>query len=174
MYALATRITFICPMRFNAFPMDIQVRMILNIYSFTLRVFQICKFKVGSFNYPMSKMTFLAEVMYWEYRPIGWKPGHLYLYLWIQSVFLVCYVLCLSFRTDQLCFDEHFHLLSSNKTRQSFILNPNPSLVCTWGHQHQVNPRLQDYVQRPWRHWHPLYGDRDELQCNGIWAGLDP
>ena len=25
MYALATRITFICPMRFNAFPMDIQV-----------------------------------------------------------------------------------------------------------------------------------------------------
>jgi len=45
MYALATRITFICPMRFNAFPMDIQV----------------CKFKVGSFNYPMSKMTFLAE-----------------------------------------------------------------------------------------------------------------
>ena len=26
MYALATRITFICPMRFNAFPMDIQVK----------------------------------------------------------------------------------------------------------------------------------------------------
>ena len=25
MYALATRITFICPMKFNAFPMDIQV-----------------------------------------------------------------------------------------------------------------------------------------------------
>ena len=24
-YALATRITFICPMKFNAFPMDIQV-----------------------------------------------------------------------------------------------------------------------------------------------------
>ncbi len=31
MYALATRITFICPMKFNAFPMDIQV----------------CKFQVG-------------------------------------------------------------------------------------------------------------------------------
>ncbi len=31
MYALATRITFICPMKFNAFPMDIQ----------------ICKFQVG-------------------------------------------------------------------------------------------------------------------------------
>jgi len=45
MYALATRITFICPMRFNAFPMDIQ----------------ICKFKVGSFNYPMNKITFDAE-----------------------------------------------------------------------------------------------------------------
>ena len=25
MYALATRITFICPMKFNAFPMDVQV-----------------------------------------------------------------------------------------------------------------------------------------------------
>ena len=24
--------------------------------------FQICKFKVGSFNYPMSKITFLSEV----------------------------------------------------------------------------------------------------------------
>jgi hypothetical protein len=24
MYALATRITFICPMKFNAFPMDVQ------------------------------------------------------------------------------------------------------------------------------------------------------
>jgi len=45
MYALATRITFICPMRFNAFPMDIQV----------------CKFQVGSFNYDMSKMTFRNE-----------------------------------------------------------------------------------------------------------------
>ncbi|XP_023335266.1 glycine receptor subunit alpha-3 [Eurytemora carolleeae] len=45
MYALATRITFICPMRFNAFPMDIQV----------------CKFQVGSFNYDMSKMAFQNE-----------------------------------------------------------------------------------------------------------------
>ncbi len=25
MYALATRITFICPMKFNAFPMDVQI-----------------------------------------------------------------------------------------------------------------------------------------------------
>ena len=129
MYAFATQITFICPMRFIALPMDIQMQMILNIYSFTLRVFQICKFKVGSFNFPMSKMTFLAEVMYWEYRPISWKPGHLYLYLWIHSVFLVRSVLRLSFRTDILCFDDHLRLLSSNKTRQSFILNPNPSLI---------------------------------------------
>jgi len=45
MYALATRITFICPMRFNSFPMDIQV----------------CKFQVGSFNYDMSKMSFRNE-----------------------------------------------------------------------------------------------------------------
>ena len=64
MYALATQISFICPMWFNAFPMDIQVQMIFNNYLFTLRVFQICKFKVGSFNYPMSKITILTEVMY--------------------------------------------------------------------------------------------------------------
>lgn len=44
-YALATRITFICPMKFNAFPMDIQR----------------CKFQVGSFNYDMSKMVFENE-----------------------------------------------------------------------------------------------------------------
>lgn len=45
MYALATRITFICPMKFNAFPMDIQR----------------CRFQVGSFNYDMSKMVFVNE-----------------------------------------------------------------------------------------------------------------
>jgi len=44
-YALATRITFICPMKFNAFPMDIQR----------------CKFQVGSFNYDMTKMVFENE-----------------------------------------------------------------------------------------------------------------
>ena len=79
MYALATRITFICPMRFNAFPMDIQVwyysllvekrikvlkcpRCRKKLYKYF--VLQVCKFKVGSFNYPMSKMTFLAEVIH--------------------------------------------------------------------------------------------------------------
>ena len=45
MYAVATRITFICPMTFNAFPLDVQ----------------ICRFQVGSFNYDTSKMIFLDE-----------------------------------------------------------------------------------------------------------------
>ena len=45
MYAVATRITFICPMTFNAFPLDVQV----------------CRFQVGSFNYDTSKMIFLDE-----------------------------------------------------------------------------------------------------------------
>jgi hypothetical protein len=39
MYAVATRITFICPMTFNSFPLDVQV----------------CRFKVGSFNYDINK-----------------------------------------------------------------------------------------------------------------------
>ena len=34
MYALATRITFICPMRFNAFPMDIQVSLSNSLHLF--------------------------------------------------------------------------------------------------------------------------------------------
>ena len=65
MYALATRITFICPMRFNAFPMDIQVQIkciVSQIKIKNVNIFQICKFKVGSFNYPMNKITFDAEV----------------------------------------------------------------------------------------------------------------
>ena len=45
MYAVATRITFICPMTFNSFPLDVQV----------------CRFQVGSFNYDTSKMVFLDE-----------------------------------------------------------------------------------------------------------------
>ena len=45
MYAVATRITFICPMTFNSFPLDVQV----------------CRFQVGSFNYDTSKMIFLDE-----------------------------------------------------------------------------------------------------------------
>jgi len=42
MYAVATRITFICPMTFNSFPLDVQV----------------CLFQVGSFNYDNTKMVF--------------------------------------------------------------------------------------------------------------------
>jgi len=45
MYAVATRITFICPMTFNSFPLDVQ----------------ICLFQVGSFNYDNSKMVFVDE-----------------------------------------------------------------------------------------------------------------
>jgi len=47
MYALASKITFICQMDFNAFPVDIQV----------------CKFRVGSFNYPMNKIIFENELV---------------------------------------------------------------------------------------------------------------
>jgi len=47
MYAMASKITFICQMDFNAFPVDIQV----------------CKFRVGSFNYPMSKIEFENAVV---------------------------------------------------------------------------------------------------------------
>jgi len=45
MYAVATRITFICPMTFNSFPLDVQV----------------CLFQVGSFNYDNQKMVFTDE-----------------------------------------------------------------------------------------------------------------
>ena len=45
MYAVATRITFICPMTFSDFPLDIQ----------------ICRFQVGSFNYDTEKMIFKDE-----------------------------------------------------------------------------------------------------------------
>ena len=45
MHALASRITFICPMSFNSFPMDVQV----------------CVFQVGSFNYATNKLVFRDE-----------------------------------------------------------------------------------------------------------------
>ena len=47
LYALATRIIFFCPMKFNSFPMDIQ----------------ICKFQVGSFNYDNTKLIFTNEMI---------------------------------------------------------------------------------------------------------------
>lgn len=42
MYSQATHINFICPMRFDAFPLDTQS----------------CKFQVGSYSYDMTKMSF--------------------------------------------------------------------------------------------------------------------
>jgi len=42
MYSQATHINFICPMRFDNFPLDTQT----------------CKFQVGSYSYDMAKMTF--------------------------------------------------------------------------------------------------------------------
>ena len=42
MYSQATQINFICPMRFDNFPLDTQ----------------ICKFQVGSYSYDMTKMVF--------------------------------------------------------------------------------------------------------------------
>lgn len=46
MYSQATHITFICPMRFDKFPLDTQT----------------CKFQVGSYSYDDSKMTFETDV----------------------------------------------------------------------------------------------------------------
>ncbi len=45
LYSQATHITFICPMRFDKFPLDIQA----------------CKFQVGSYSYDDSKMVFITE-----------------------------------------------------------------------------------------------------------------
>ena len=58
MYSQATHINFICPMRFDAFPLDTQVEIILSTIKNFYKIFQICKFQVGSYSYEMSKMTF--------------------------------------------------------------------------------------------------------------------
>ena len=42
MHAVASRITFICPMRFDKFPLDTQT----------------CKFRVGSYSYDNSKLLY--------------------------------------------------------------------------------------------------------------------
>ena len=47
----ATHITFMCPMRFNKFPLDEH----------------ICKFRVGSVNYDDTRMTFSNYVL--DYKP---------------------------------------------------------------------------------------------------------
>ena len=45
MYSQATHITFICPMRFDKFPLDTQR----------------CKFQVGSYSYDDTRMKFITE-----------------------------------------------------------------------------------------------------------------
>lgn len=45
LYSQATHITFICPMRFDKFPLDTQT----------------CKFQVGSYSYDDTKMVFITE-----------------------------------------------------------------------------------------------------------------
>ncbi len=57
MYALATRITFICPMKFNAFPMDIQ----------------ICKFQVGKEG-DHGKVQLIGETSIPMFTP-HWRAG---------------------------------------------------------------------------------------------------
>ena len=59
MYSQATHINFICPMRFDNFPLDTQVKspMITKRNKKKLKL-QICKLQVGSYSYEMSKMTF--------------------------------------------------------------------------------------------------------------------
>ena len=44
-YSQATHITFICPMRFDKFPLDTQT----------------CKFRVGSYSYDSSKLLFITK-----------------------------------------------------------------------------------------------------------------
>ena len=45
LYSQATHITFICPMRFDKFPLDTQT----------------CKFRVGSYSYDSSKLLFTTK-----------------------------------------------------------------------------------------------------------------
>ena len=45
MYSQASHITFICPMRFDKFPLDTQR----------------CKFKVGSYSYDMTQLYFVTK-----------------------------------------------------------------------------------------------------------------
>ena len=45
LYSQATHITFICPMRFDKFPLDTQT----------------CKFRVGSYSYDSSKLVFMTN-----------------------------------------------------------------------------------------------------------------
>ena len=59
MHAVASRITFICPMSFNSFPMDVQV----------------CVFQVGSFNYATNKLLFRDEFIPVKEEAIRWDEN---------------------------------------------------------------------------------------------------
>lgn len=62
MHALASRITFICPMRFNSFPMDVQVCTFqVIVRSFVTWSVPVPPPQVGSFNYAMDKIVFKDE-----------------------------------------------------------------------------------------------------------------
>ena len=61
MYSQATHINFICPMRFDNFPLDTQARkyqISITSHHEATSLFQTCKFQVGSYSYDMAKMTF--------------------------------------------------------------------------------------------------------------------
>ena len=58
MYSQATQINFICPMRFDNFPLDTQVLQLVESDFLINFFYQICKFQVGSYSYDMSKMAF--------------------------------------------------------------------------------------------------------------------
>ena len=54
-YSQATHITFICPMRFDKFPLDTQT----------------CKFRVGSYSYDSSKLLFMTKNAGWLVALLG-------------------------------------------------------------------------------------------------------
>lgn len=59
-YAVACRITWICPMTFDSFPLDVQV-LEYNLLHISYLFSQVCRFQVGSFNYDITKMIFRDE-----------------------------------------------------------------------------------------------------------------
>ena len=63
-YAVACRITWICPMTFDSFPLDVQVKEVILFLLdpfMNFDAFQVCRFQVGSFNYDITKMIFYDE-----------------------------------------------------------------------------------------------------------------
>ena len=68
-YAVACRITWICPMTFDSFPLDVQVikinpKIFLDsqlYFKISFNFCKVCRFQVGSFNYDITKMVFHDE-----------------------------------------------------------------------------------------------------------------